>query len=66
MITKDMLIIDILQAGNSDKLAEILQDSGMHCLHCMLAHGETLEEAAAVHGVDVDELTAKLNAAVES
>ena len=61
MITKDMLIIDVLAQGNPDKLAEVLQDSGMHCLHCMLAHGETLEEAAAVHGIDVDELVAKLN-----
>lgn len=61
MITKDMLIIDILKQGDPDKLAEVLQDSGMHCLHCMLAHGETLEEAAAVHGIDVDELVVKLN-----
>ncbi len=64
MITKDMLIVDILAQGDPDKLAAVLQDSGMHCLHCMLAHGETLEEAAAVHGIDVDELLAKLNAVI--
>ncbi len=62
MITKDMLIIDALQQGDSEKLATVLQESGMHCLHCMLAHGETIEEAAAVHGIDVDELVKKLNA----
>ncbi len=62
MITKDMLIIDVLKQGDPDKLAQVLQDSGMHCLHCMLAHGETIEQAAAVHGIDVDELIAKLNA----
>ncbi len=62
MITKDMLIIDILQQGDPDKLAEVLQNSGMHCLHCMLAHGETLEQAAMVHGIDVDKLLADLNA----
>lgn len=61
MITKDMLIIDALQQGDSEKLATVLQESGMHCLHCMLAHGETIEEAAAVHGIDVDELVKKLN-----
>lgn len=66
MITKDMLIIDILKQGDPDKLAQILQNSGMHCLHCLLAHGETLEEAAAVHGIDVDELMKKLNSAVEA
>lgn len=62
MITKDMLIMDALKAGDADKIAAVLQDSGMHCLHCMLAHGETIEEAAAVHGIDADELVEKLNA----
>lgn len=64
MITKDMLIIDVLKQGDPDKLAAVLQESGMHCLHCMLAHGETIEEAAAVHGIDVDALVDKLNAAL--
>ena len=62
MITKDMLIMDALKAGDPDKIAAMLQESGMHCLHCMLAHGETIEEAAAVHGIDVDTLVEKLNA----
>jgi len=66
MITKDMLIIDILKQGDPDKLAEVLMESGMHCLGCVLAHGETLEEAAAAHGIDVDELLAKLNAVAEA
>ncbi len=61
MITKDMLIIDILNQGDSEKLSEVLMQSGMHCLHCALAHGETLEEAAAVHGIDVDKLVEALN-----
>lgn len=65
MITKDMIIIDILQQGDPDKLAAVLQNSGMHCLHCMLAHGETLEQAAAVHGIDVDQLLAELNAQLD-
>ena len=64
MVTKDMLIIDVLAQGDPDKLAEVLQQSGMHCLHCMLAHGETLEEAAAGHGINVDELVDKLNAVI--
>ena len=62
MITKDMLIIDALTEGDPQKIADVLQASGMHCLHCMLAHGETIEEAAAVHGIDVDDLIEKLNA----
>lgn len=65
MISKDMLIIDILNQGDPDKLAGVLQESGMHCLHCVLAHGETLEQAAAVHGLDVDDLVVKLNEAIK-
>ena len=60
MISKDMLVIDILQQGDPDKLAEVLMQSGMHCLHCMLAHNETLEEAAMTHGIDVDKLVEQL------
>jgi hybrid cluster-associated redox disulfide protein len=29
---------------------------GMHCVGCPASMGETLEEAAMVHGVDVDDL----------
>lgn len=65
MISKDMLVIDILNQGDPDKLAEVLMESGMHCLHCTLAHGETLEQAAAVHGIDADELVKKLNAVID-
>ena len=35
---------------------------GMHCLGCPSSQGETIEEAAMVHGVDVDELVNMLNA----
>lgn len=59
MISKDMLIGDILQIN--DKYAEILTEAGMHCLFCPASAGETLEEACDVHGIDVDELVEKLN-----
>ena len=42
--------------------AEILLQAGMHCLGCPAAREETLEEACAVHGIDVEELVEKLNA----
>ena len=35
--------------------------SGMHCIGCPASQGESLEEAAMVHGVDADELVEKLN-----
>ena len=62
-ITKDMLIGDVIHQGNSQAIAEVLFGMGMHCLGCAIAHGETIEDAAAVHGVDVDDLGDKLNEA---
>ena len=61
MITKDMLIGEIVQMN--EKYPEILMSAGMHCLGCPAAAGESLEQACAVHGIDVEELVAKLNSA---
>lgn len=63
MITKDMIIAEILELNEG--LAEILLESGMHCISCPAAAGETLEEACNTHGIDVDELVEKLNNALE-
>ena len=60
MIDKTMKIGDLLQAY-PDK-ADLLLEAGMHCLGCMVAHEETIEEACEVHGIDVDEMLEKLNA----
>jgi hybrid cluster-associated redox disulfide protein len=35
--------------------------SGMHCVGCPSSQGESLEEASLVHGMDCDELVAKIN-----
>ena len=59
-ITKDMTIGDILRT-NPD-VAPILMSAGMHCLGCPSAQGETLEEAAMVHGMDVDALMKEIAA----
>lgn len=65
-IKKNMLIAELLQSKNKNEIAEELQSIGMHCLGCAMARGETIEEAAAVHGVDVDELVKKLKAIAEA
>lgn len=59
-ITKNMVIGDLLTV--KPEAAEILLDMGMHCLGCPSARGETIEDACAVHGVDADEIVAKINA----
>lgn len=53
-ITREMTIGEILRA-NPD-VAPVLLEAGMHCLGCPSAQAETLEEAAMVHGIDIDEL----------
>jgi hybrid cluster-associated redox disulfide protein len=65
-ITKDMLIADALKAGNTRAMAEVLMNLGMHCLGCALAKNETIEQAAAVHNVNLDEMLAALNNAAVS
>ena len=56
---KDMLIGDLLE--QAPEKADILLESGMHCLSCPASQMESLEEACEVHGIDVDELLKKLN-----
>ena len=56
---KDTRIGELLEIA--PEKAEILLEAGMHCLGCPAAQMETLEEACAVHGIDVEELVANLN-----
>lgn len=58
-ISKDMIIADIIAVDPN--LAAVLMASGMHCVGCPSAQGESLEEAAMVHGLDANELEATLN-----
>ncbi|MDD3413705.1 MAG: DUF1858 domain-containing protein [Lachnospiraceae bacterium] len=58
-ITKETTIGDILKI--KPEAAPVLMEIGMHCLGCPSAQGETIEEAAMVHGVDADELVKKMN-----
>ena len=57
--SKDTKIGEILE--NAPAKAEILLEAGMHCLGCPASQEETLEEACAVHGINVEELVEKLN-----
>lgn len=63
-ISRNTIVGDILDID--DTTAPIFLSIGMHCLGCPSARGETLEQACAVHGVDCDELVAKLNAHIAS
>ena len=58
-ITKDTIIGDILDIA--PQTAPIFLSIGMHCLGCPSSRNETVEQACAVHGVNVEELLAKVN-----
>ena len=64
MVNKNMNIMEILQIDEA--IAGILMDAGMHCLGCVMAHSEDLEQACAVHGIDADKLGDKINAYLEA
>ena len=59
-ITKDMIIHDIIQVDPN--IVPVLMASGMHCVGCPSAQAESLEDAALVHGINPDELVARINA----
>lgn len=63
-VSKEMTIGEILAIN--PMVAPILMEIGMHCLGCPSAQGETLEEAAMVHGIDVELLVEKINAALNA
>ena len=58
-VTKDMLIGQLLQVDAN--IAPLLMRAGMHCLGCPSSQMESLEEAAMVHGLDVDVLVNQIN-----
>lgn len=58
-VDKSMIIADMLKIDAG--IAAILMASGMHCVGCPSAQGESLEEAALVHGLDADEMVESVN-----
>ncbi len=63
-VTKDTRIGELLMID--ENVAPILMNIGMHCIGCPASQMETIEEAAAVHGVDADGLVDDINNYLES
>lgn len=61
-IKKTMTIGKVLSID--ENLATVLMGFGLHCFGCPMSQAETLEEAAMVHGVDIDLMLEKLNQAL--
>ena len=58
-VTKDTTIGEVIQIDAG--VIPILMGAGMHCVGCPSSAGETLEEAAMVHGINPDELLVNIN-----
>jgi hybrid cluster-associated redox disulfide protein len=58
-VTKDTIIGDVVMEDQN--IAPVLMNAGLHCLGCVMATGETIEEACMVHGIDADKLVADIN-----
>lgn len=61
-LTKDMTIGEVVR--KYPNTVEVLMNFGMGCVGCPSAQAETLEEAAMVHGFDIEKLLQKLNEVV--
>ncbi len=64
-VTSDIMIADLLTLGNQEEIASVLMGQGMHCLGCSIAKHETIEQAAAAHGIELEVLLNELNAVID-
>ncbi|MCR3761883.1 DUF1858 domain-containing protein [Clostridium felsineum] len=58
-VFKEMTIGEVVR--NYPDCVDILFDFGLGCVGCPSAQAETIEEAAGVHGIEVNELLEALN-----
>lgn len=63
-VTKDTTIGEVIQIDAG--VIPILMGAGMHCVGCPSSAGETLEEAAMVHGIDSDMLVEEIQSYLQS
>lgn len=63
-VTKGTTIGEVIQIDAG--VIPILMGAGMHCVGCPSSAGETLEEAAMVHGIDSDMLVEEIQSYLQS
>ena len=63
-ITKEMTMGELLSIDRG--VAIVLMEAGMHCIGCPSSIGESLEEAAMVHGIDSDMLVEEIQSYLQS
>ena len=63
-VNKDTTFGEVIQIDAG--VIPILMGAGMHCVGCPSSAGETLEEAAMVHGIDGDMLVEEIQSYLDS
>ncbi|NYT05664.1 MAG: DUF1858 domain-containing protein [Methanomicrobiales archaeon] len=63
VLTADSTIMEVIR--EKPDAADIFFKFGMGCLGCAMAKGETIREAAMVHGIPLAELLSQLGIAEE-
>lgn len=58
-ITKEMTIGEVIK--KYPKTTFVFIDYGLHCVGCSIAQGETIEEAAKLHQIDLKKFLKDLN-----
>jgi len=62
-ITKDMGIGEVVQ--KHPEAFEVFSRHGLHCVGCVIAQFENIEQGAVAHGIDADKLVEDLNKAIK-
>ena len=62
-ITKEMILEEVIT--KYPKTVEVFFKSGLPCVTCQMASGETVEQAAESHGIKLDKLLKDLNSSIK-
>lgn len=62
-ITKDMSIREIVE--KYPETIEVFAKHGLHCIGCVIAQFENLEQGAMAHGININSLVEDLNKAIK-
>ena len=62
-ITKDSNLGDLIRKHS--EVVEVFMKHGLHCIGCMAAHYETVEQGAKAHNIDIKKLVKELNDAIK-
>lgn len=62
-ITKKMSIMELI--NKHPETMDVFMKYNIHCIGCMAAQFENIEQGAEVHGIDADKLVSELNKVIK-